>query len=631
MGHASRRAAASRRARFLHSVRTTHTRGFALIRLAFIFTVAGLAANCWDSGVEPPGQEEPDPGQNPGEDPDGNDPGAGGVAQLRLRADLTSTVIATLVVQVAAPDIDPPLEFTLEREGDAAAGTLEIPAGSDRVLTASAYDASGVRTHVGSDTLTLVAGTNPTVTLELSPLVGELPVEVVLGSRLIIVSPGADTVQVGDTTRFHAVIVGAEGDTLDGEVQWASGNTDLATVNQDGLVTARAEGTVDIIAVNGAVAGEATLEIEAAPVPPDTTDPVPPDTVTPPDTITYPAPDGAPYPGSPVIADIRFDWSTHRREAPGSDNWPLTWADDGHQYTSWGDGGGFGGTNTNGRVDMGIARIEGGKRGYVGININGGEDPESGNSTWPDDNRGMKTYALLSVNGGVLYTFLSPLSDVNNWRFARLAKSTDHGATWTEIPSVEFTKEQGLALPWFLQAGQDYGAAEDDYVYVYFTEVQDPTIWEVQKPGRIALARVPRDAIEDRGRYEFFAGLDDAGNPTWTSDVTQREPVFEDRNGVMRQSTLYNPVLDRYLLITSHTARNYGNIGIFDAPHPWGPWTTVEYAYGWPRGGEIEGNSFYWNFSPKWWSADGLDFVLVFTGKTVNDSWNSVEGSLVLR
>ena len=31
--------------------------------------------------------------------------------------------------------------------------------------------------------------------------------------------------------------------------------------------------------------------------------------------------------------------------APGSDIWPLTWAADGHQYTTFGDGGGFGGTD----------------------------------------------------------------------------------------------------------------------------------------------------------------------------------------------------------------------------------------------------------------------------------------------
>ena len=48
-----------------------------------------------------------------------------------------------------------------------------------------------------------------------------------------------------------------------------------------------------------------------------------------------------PYPPSQVISSISFDWSTHARRAPGSDNFPITWADDNNQYTAWGDGWGF--------------------------------------------------------------------------------------------------------------------------------------------------------------------------------------------------------------------------------------------------------------------------------------------------
>ena len=57
----------------------------------------------------------------------------------------------------------------------------------------------------------------------------------------------------------------------------------------------------------------------------------------------------SPYSKSEVIKGINFDWSFHIRLAPGSDNWPVTWADDGNQYVVWGDGGGFGGTNGIGR------------------------------------------------------------------------------------------------------------------------------------------------------------------------------------------------------------------------------------------------------------------------------------------
>ena len=52
----------------------------------------------------------------------------------------------------------------------------------------------------------------------------------------------------------------------------------------------------------------------------------------------------APYPPSRMIEGITWHWETHRTAAPGSDLWPVTWAADGHLYTAWGDGGGFGGT-----------------------------------------------------------------------------------------------------------------------------------------------------------------------------------------------------------------------------------------------------------------------------------------------
>ena len=78
---------------------------------------------------------------------------------------------------------------------------------------------------------------------------------------------------------------------------------------------------------------------------------------------------GQPYPPSDVITGISFDDSSMRSKAPGSDNWPITWAANDQLYTSWGDGGGFGGTNSNGRVSLGVAGVRGDKDNYQGWNI----------------------------------------------------------------------------------------------------------------------------------------------------------------------------------------------------------------------------------------------------------------------
>ena len=324
----------------------------------------------------------------------------------------------------------------------------------------------------------------------------------------------------------------------------------------------------------------------------------------------------APYPASTVISGLQFDFSKHVRRAEGSDNWAITWSSDDHQVTTWGDGMGFDGGTT--KISLGYSRVQGGKDSWTARDTYGSENAERFATV------GGKSYAILAI-GSTLYSFVSPGSDVTNLTISQLYKSSDGGHTWTETPVVFRADTQDLSLPCFLQFGKGYQGARDGYVYTYWTRVQS-MVWEVQKPGEIILTRVPTGSIESQPQYQYYAGLDGSGAPTWSSSVASAAPVFRDPNGVMRNSAIYNAGLRRYLLVTNHTARNQGNLGIFDAPEPWGPWTTAGYTTGWPAGGEVAKNTFYGNFSAKWMGASGTDFVFVFTGKESNDSWNSVQG-----
>jgi hypothetical protein len=174
-----------------------------------------------------------------------------------------------------------------------------------------------------------------------------------------------------------------------------------------------------------------------------------------------------------------------------------------------------------------------------------------------------------------------------------------------------------------LQFGQDYAGARDNYVYSYSIRLKDDSDLIIQTPGQIDLMRVPKDQIMERSQYEFFAGLDAQGNSVWTDNIAARTPVFQDANGVgWNVSVSYNAGLNRYLLATEHSKSWAGNLGIFDAAEPWGPWTTVGYYSNW--GGY--GRTFFWNFSNKWLSSDGTEFTLIFTGGDKNDSWNTIRG-----
>jgi len=327
-----------------------------------------------------------------------------------------------------------------------------------------------------------------------------------------------------------------------------------------------------------------------------------------------------PYPPSPVITGVQFYPATFEHDkAPGSDNWPITWADDDNQYTSWGDGGGFGGTNQVGRVSLGVARVSGPHSGYSGHNIWGGY-----NSDVPAT-FGGKSYGIISI-AGILYMWVAPGSGKDNFISQTLYHSSDHARSWTSA-GWSFTQAQGVVLPTFLQFGKDYAGARDEYVYIYAIRLKDASDLVVQKPGQIDLFRVPKSQLLQRNAYQFFAGLDAGGQPTWTSDLSARRPVFEDARGVgWNVSVSYNAGIGRYLLCTEHDSSPHGNLGMFDAPEPWGPWTTVGYWSNW----QGYSSTFFWNFSPKWRSADGTDFVLVFTGVGAFDDWNIISGTFTV-
>lgn len=330
-----------------------------------------------------------------------------------------------------------------------------------------------------------------------------------------------------------------------------------------------------------------------------------------------------PYSYSEYIINTEFDWSSHIRLAPGSDNWPVTWAADGYQYTSWGDGGGFGGTNSDGRVSLGIARVKGTTDTYSGHNVWGGKDSEN------EAVFSGKSYGIIAI-GNTLYMWVSPGSNVAGYNESRLYKTENGGGSWTKAPWA-FKKKDGLLHPTFLQFGKGYQNARDNYVYMYAIHIKDSSKLKVQKPGEISLLRTDKKNLMDKDSYTYFSGVDDSGIPLWTSDLSRQKPVFQDNNGVgWNCASSFNRGLNRYILTTEHSESLKGNLGIFEASQPWGPWYTVFYKK-WFGAGHIQPTTFFWNFSNKWLGENGTEFVLIFSGIDENDSWNTVAGKFILK
>ncbi|NQT55562.1 MAG: DUF4185 domain-containing protein [Desulfobacteraceae bacterium] len=326
---------------------------------------------------------------------------------------------------------------------------------------------------------------------------------------------------------------------------------------------------------------------------------------------------GAPYPTSPVIENISWDFTSLRRAAIGSDLWPITWANDNTLFTAWGDGGGFGGTNRDGRSSLGVAQTKGSGANWQGFNIFGGKNSES------KANFSGKPTGLIYIDR-VLYM---GVVEQNKWLRWKIGRSTDHGRTWifngTPFSSYwDFAEPDGaFSDTVFLNFGKNYQGARDGYVYAYS---QDHRALSSQHD--IAMFRVPKEHIMDRKYYEYFAGIDTYGKPRWTSDISKRAPVFTDTNGIGWGVRVdFNPVLHRYFLTTWHGYD--GSWGVFDAPEPWGPWTTVAYYERWidsiPK--------FGFSFPQKWISKDGKTLWMVFSGEGIYDSFNVIKARFTLK
>lgn len=322
-----------------------------------------------------------------------------------------------------------------------------------------------------------------------------------------------------------------------------------------------------------------------------------------------------PYLPSPVIREIVWaPADTVVRQAIGGDNWPVTWADDDAIYTTWGDGRGFE-PFVSEKLSMGFARVDGPPRAFKGANIRSpAEQMGSGRA-------GRKGWGMLCVDG-VLYLAVGHADQKGGQ--SQLAWSRDHARTW-EFTEWVFPQ---FGLVGFVNYGRNYAGARDGYVYAYSHDGP-----QADTPAdRFVLMRVPKDRIAERNAWEFLERLDEAGESVWTGDIEQRGPVFSHRDGCLRSAMTYNAPLRRYLWWQQIPApqgsadrgdtRFEGGFGVYDAPEPWGPWTTAFHTEQWDTGPGEHGD-----FPAKWMSPDGCDVHLVFS---CDDAFCVRKASLVL-
>lgn len=300
------------------------------------------------------------------------------------------------------------------------------------------------------------------------------------------------------------------------------------------------------------------------------------------------------------------------------DNWPSTWADDDALYTYFADGTGFA---LSPALSMAPAKVLGnpasGGSGLSGQNI---ATTAIGKGTGGGAS-GRKVSGLLALpdatspSGEVLYAWVRNITTTGG---ASLMYSYDHAASWAwawgdpHMTSSAIIPE--LGYPTWMQAGKNNRAAQDGYVYFYSQDT--PTAYQVA--NAVILGRVDKAHTLEKSAYQYVAGIDNGGKPIWSSNIALRKPVFSAQRQSYRVFVTYHPLLKRYFLLTANgdglnsnwrVGHATHNLGIYEAPQPWGPWHTVYY-----------NDHFQSVFAPqmvsKWLAADGRSFYLLYSSLT---------------
>jgi hypothetical protein len=275
-------------------------------------------------------------------------------------------------------------------------------------------------------------------------------------------------------------------------------------------------------------------------------------------------------------------YSTYQVFGDG-DLWPSCWAKDDRLYTANGDGTAF--NHAASRYDMAISVLRGLPPALTGRTI-----ATDVGSNWSGKNYNRKPTGMLCIHGDIYLAFQNLSLNFVDTPAASIAKSTDHGKTWTwdkAAPMFGAPAQPDSPLAYrfttifFLDYGKDSRRAIDEYVYAYGLDRN----WRSQQD--LYLARVPNKEIQTRSAWEFFAGMDDTGNPRWSREIAQKAAVLTDERllytkmldanakgcednhkPIGQGGVVYDAPLKRYIFASwSCTTHEF-----YEAPQPWGPW-----------------------------------------------------------
>jgi hypothetical protein len=103
---------------------------------------------------------------------------------------------------------------------------------------------------------------------------------------------------------------------------------------------------------------------------------------------------------------------------------------------------------------------------------------------------------------------------------------------------------------------------------------------------RLVLAHVPKERVRERDAYEFLVRLEPNGDVIWSRHIPDRGAVVPIPAQFVALTSLSSNAQTILVSMTgpSSEGRFEGGLGIYDAPEPWRPATTVFYTDAWDVG-----------------------------------------------
>jgi hypothetical protein len=243
-----------------------------------------------------------------------------------------------------------------------------------------------------------------------------------------------------------------------------------------------------------------------------------------------------------------------------------------------------------------------------------------------DDSRSQKDSGLFCMAGNIYIALGRQLQGnhtVLEQNAGQIAWSPDKGQSWnnfqtptvfnamgnpTTPPSASMfaASPSAFGAATFVMYGADdgtlgYTAAinRHDNANAYIYLIANEGAWNGGGPSNgggnaYYLARVPRAKISrlQPDDYQYYVGGDGSLDAGWTSTQANAQPILSNYGELGTANVQYVPALNRYLLLTFFYPHGAGNPSttfdttwlIYEAPHPWGPWSLVNTTH-WPTQG----------------------------------------------